>query len=200
MYIKESELRGLEKKYGTPAVIHCEFHISSEEMDMVHSSSMKKHGRSHDFTVFIFNFRGNLAMIQKPSYPPDAYRPPSGGINLNEDLEKGILREVKEETGLSISLEYYLAKVLCELVCDERTINWTTHVFTAIGDGVIQPIDTHEISGAKWGSLDELNGPIRKLLLKTGRGLFRYRVFLHDQASRLLKERRIIRNLSGEFK
>ena len=44
----------------------------------------------------------------------------------------------------------------------------------------LDPLDTHEISAARWGSTEELAGPIRARLLETGRALWRYRVALHD--------------------
>jgi len=57
----------------------------------------------------------------------------------------------------------------------------TFHVFStrAVG-GELDPIDTEEIAEARWVALDALQGPIRKVLLGTGRGLFAYRVALTD--------------------
>ena len=62
-------------------------------------------------------------------------------------------------------------------------IDWRTHVFSARTErGELDPIDTHEISAARWGTLAELAGPIRERLLETGRAFWRYRVALHDAA------------------
>ena len=47
---------------------------------------------------------------------------------------------------------------------------------------LLDPFDRHEISAARWGSAEELAGPIRARLLDTGRALWRYRVALHDAA------------------
>jgi len=46
----------------------------------------------------------------------------------------------------------------------------------------LAPIDTREISAARWGTAEELAGPIRARLLETERALWRYRVELHDAA------------------
>jgi hypothetical protein len=51
---------------------------------------------------------------------------------------------------------------------------------------VLAPRDLHEIREARWSSLPELQGPIRAVLLATGRGLFAYRVALHDAVAALL--------------
>ena len=54
----------------------------------------------------------------------------------------------------------------------------------------LRPIDTHEISAARWGTTRELAGPIRERLLETGRALWRYRVALHDAALDQLEQLR----------
>jgi hypothetical protein len=50
------------------------------------------------------------------------------------------------------------------------------------GDEQLEPQDTLEIAGARWGTLEELAGPLRARLLETGRAFWRYRVALHDRA------------------
>jgi len=62
-------------------------------------------------------------------------------------------------------------------------IEWRTHIFSARTEAdELDPVDTHEISAARWGSAEELAGPIRAALLATGHALWRYRVALHDAA------------------
>jgi len=62
-------------------------------------------------------------------------------------------------------------------------------VFSArvVGLRDLAPIDTHEIAEARWVSAAELQGPIRRTLLETGRGLFGYRVALTDATMGLLR-------------
>ena len=49
-------------------------------------------------------------------------------------------------------------------------------------DEAIEPLDTVEIAEARWGTLEELAGPLRERLLATDRAFWRYRVALHDAA------------------
>ena len=73
------------------------------------------------------------------------------------------------------------------LLHGEETIDWRTLVFSARTEAEeLDPIDWHEIAEARWGSSDELEGPIRTALLQTGRALWRYRVALHDAALQAL--------------
>jgi hypothetical protein len=62
-------------------------------------------------------------------------------------------------------------------------VPWRTHVFLATtSDEALAPQDTDEIAAARWGTLAELEGPLRERLLATGRAFWRYRVALHDAA------------------
>jgi NADH pyrophosphatase NudC (nudix superfamily) len=53
-------------------------------------------------------------------------------------------------------------------------------------DDELAPNDPEEIAEARWGTLDELAGPLRERLLATRRAFWRYRVALHDAALRAL--------------
>ena len=102
-------------------------------------------------------------------------------------LETGAKREAYEELGVEIELTQYLVRTKAVFTHGNVTIPWETHVFAAGTEAVeLDPVDTHEISAARWGTLEELSGPIRKRLLATGRALWRYRVALHDAAGEAL--------------
>jgi hypothetical protein len=55
-------------------------------------------------------------------------------------------------------------------------------LLAATADTELAPEDPVEIAEARWGTLDELAGPLRTILLDTGRAFWRYRVALHDAA------------------
>ena len=179
MFIAAASVREWERRYGIPVVREWEQTISRGEMDMVLGS--RKHGRSHDITLFIFDGE-RLALIAKHSFPPGGYRAPSGGLEPGEALERGAPREAKEETGLDIVLERYVLRIEAVFTEGNRTQPWVSHVFTArrVG-GRLEPIDRHEIAKATYGTLAELQGRIRDVLLATERPLLRYRVYLTDE-------------------
>ncbi len=169
--------------------------ISPAEFEMLRGS--QKHGRNHDITLFIFEDRGyqQFAAIAKHMFPPGAYRAPSGAADPGEDLEAGAKREALEETGLHIELDRFILRVDAIFSCGTEKEPWKSLVFTAFAtDGVLAQRDTNEIREVRWLSLEELQGPVRRVLLDTGMGLFRYRVALHDAAveeiERLRRSRR----------
>lgn len=155
-----------------------EFAIGERERVLVAGS--RRHERSHDVTLFIEQ-AGEWAVIAKPTFPTGVWRAPSGGLHPGEELETGALREAFEETGLVIALERYLVHIEATFTHAGAIEPWHSEVFLArVVSGALVPIDTEEISAARWMTRDELQGPVRERLLSSGRGLFAYRAALHD--------------------
>jgi ADP-ribose pyrophosphatase YjhB (NUDIX family) len=176
-------IQEMEKRYGRPRHLTLTCEIKPPEMSMLQGS--KKHGRNHDVTLFIFrDYRyQEIAAIAKHMFPPGAWRAPSGAANPGEDLEAGTLREAREETGLEVTLDRFILHNHVRFDCGLETEYWRSLVFTAMApEGELGHLDEEEIRETKWISLDELQGPVRQVLLSTGMGLFAYRVALHDAA------------------
>jgi len=188
LYVDEAMIEEMEKKFGRPEVLRRRQKITPEEMALVRSS--QKHGRAHDITLFIF--RGErLALIRKPIHPPGVFRAPSGGLNPGEPFEVGAKREAQEETGLEIEIERYLLRMQVRFICGEKSIEWTSHVFSARAmGGELAPQDSREILATRWATLEELQGPIREAALASGWALLDYRVTLTDRVVALLQKER----------
>jgi 8-oxo-dGTP pyrophosphatase MutT (NUDIX family) len=179
-------LAPFEAVYGRPRVLHWRYPISPPEMRMVVSST-RGQTRLHDVTLFIFNRKGEIALIRKPGYPDGAWRAPGGGVDPGETFEEGAVREALEETGLHVRLTRYLLRFHVDFTCEGQVQPWTTHVLTAeTADEAVATNDPGEIDGGKFGTVAELCGPIAAVLRGTGRGLFAYRSDLHDEVARLL--------------
>jgi len=177
MHLTETVLAPLRERYGQPRPLRWEGEVSEQEFRLAGSSPERR----HDVTFFVFDPAGRLALIRKPSYPPEIWRPPGGGVRPDEEFEEGVRREAVEELGVEIELERFLVSSEARFTTGGRVIDWHTHVFSArTEEERLDPVDTHEISGARWGTRTELTGPLREAMLSTGRALWRYRVALHD--------------------
>jgi ADP-ribose pyrophosphatase YjhB (NUDIX family) len=180
MHVDERILRGVRERYGRPRELAVELEISQAEAELVGRSTAK--GRHHDITFFVMS-GDRLALIRKPHYEPGLWRPPGGGLRPGEDFDEGVRREAREELGVEIELERYLVSISAVFRLGALAIPWRTHVLEALTDASeLAPLDTREISAARFGTLEELAGPIRERLLATGRAFWRYRVALHDAA------------------
>ena len=178
MHVTEAVLEPLRKRYGEPHLLEWEGEISEYE----HGLATYNPKRMHDVTLFILN-GDRLALIRKPQFEPGVWRPPGGGIKPGEYFETGVRREALEETGLRVDLQRYLVAAEARFLYEPHEVPWRTHVFLATTtDDEIAPQDREEIAAARWGTLDELAGPLRERLLQTGRAFWRYRVALHDAA------------------
>lgn len=209
MYVTAEIIREVERRYGTPVEIAREYEMTPEQLDIVRLG--QKQGRCHDVTLVIVDDERNIVVIRKPSYSLDAFRTPSGGIEVGESFDDGAIREAKEETGLDIVLEKYLIRANVRFrrlgfhpdPCDSdkrgrdrvptydssEVIDWTTHVLQARPTGgTLQPIDTKEIVEARKATTAEITGPIREALLASGKPGLRYRAELDGLAIELIQQ------------
>jgi 8-oxo-dGTP pyrophosphatase MutT (NUDIX family) len=147
-------------------------------------------GRRHDVTFAVRDAKGRVAAIRKPSFPPGAWRIPSGGIAPGESFEEGVLREALEEIGLAIEVEAYLMVARARFLHPDGSVDrWTTHVVSArpASGTRLAPRDRREIDHARWMTMDELTGPVAAVLRAGPGGLLRYRADLHDRLAGLLE-------------
>jgi ADP-ribose pyrophosphatase YjhB (NUDIX family) len=198
MNLSPELIQEAERRFGVPREIELVADLDSLETELV-AGSMRRL-RVHDVTLFIIE-GPDIAVIRKPMFPVGVYRAPSGGVAPGETLEEGALREGLEETGLRVELERYVLRVVAAFSTqagdggaaslptevtdpdDPSILRWWSHVFLAraVGEDLtLDPQDTHEIAEARWVGIDELQGPIRRLLLESGSSLLRYRVQLTD--------------------
>lgn len=169
----------LRARYGEPRPLSWAGEISAEEWAVATYNPE----RFHDVTLFILDPAGRLALIRKPHFALDVWRPPGGGVKPGEDVTEAAVREALEETGLRVTLERYLVETDAVFTNRGRELPWTTHVLLArTTDTELAPDDPVEIADARWGTLEELAGPLREILLASGRAFWRYRVALHDAA------------------
>src|SRR5579872_798061 len=124
MYLTSDLIQALEKRYGAPELATAGTGFSRPEFELLERCLRKR--RAHDVTLFIRAADGRFALIRKPSYPSELFRPPSGGVEPGESFEDGARREAWEETGLDIRLDRYLLRVAARFSFEGRTVIWTT--------------------------------------------------------------------------
>jgi ADP-ribose pyrophosphatase YjhB (NUDIX family) len=185
VHVDDRVLAPVRERYGEPVVLRWSGEISDREWAVATHNP----ARTHDVTLFILDPSQRLALIRKPHFTPGVWRPPGGGVKPGEEFADGAVREALEETGLRVELQRYLVASEAAFTNGGRTLEWRTHVLLATTqDEELAPADADEIAGARWGTLAELAGPLREILLATGRAFWRYRVALHDAALTAMSE------------
>jgi 8-oxo-dGTP pyrophosphatase MutT (NUDIX family) len=186
MHIDEVVLADVRARFGAPVELHWEGGISDVEWAIATHNPRRR----HDVTLFIVGPEARLALIRKPHFAEDVWRPPGGGIHPSEEFAAGAVREALEETGLRVELRRYLVDAHALFTNGGRELPWRTHVLLAETEDteISAAGDPDEIADARWGTLAELAGPLRERLLATGRAFWRYRVALHDAALAAISE------------
>jgi ADP-ribose pyrophosphatase YjhB (NUDIX family) len=183
VHVGDAALAAVRERFGTPLELPWEGEISDVEWAIATHNP----ARTHDVTLLILDPSRRVALIRKPHFAAGIWRPPGGGIKPGEDFVAGAVREALEETGLKVELRRYLVASHAIFSNAGRELRWRTHVMLAeTEDDELAPNDPEEIAEARWGTLDELAGPLRERLLATRRAFWRYRVALHDAALRAL--------------
>jgi len=179
VHVDDTVLGAVRARYGEPLEVPWEGEISDAEWTVATHNPLRR----HDVTLFILDPSRRLALIRKPQFAEGVWRPPGGGIHPGEDFVGGAVREALEETGLRVEVRRYLVETRVVFRNAGRELPWRTHVLLAeTDDEQLTPGDPDEIEAARWGTLEELAGPLRARLLATERAFWRYRVALHDAA------------------
>lgn len=185
MYLTQETIAGLEVKFGAPVLRRYAAEFAEREFSLLQRCLRRE--RAHDVTLFIRHGE-RLALIRKQFYPPGLFRPPGGGVEPGEAFEAGAEREAYEETGLSICLTRYLARIDARFTHAGETLPWTTHLFEARAlDSALKIIDTKEIAEACWATPAAMDAVMRPRMLAVGSAGMRYRVWLQDLALALLR-------------
>ena len=172
-------LTAVRERVGTPIELAWEGDISDAEW----ATATHNPRRRHDVTLFILDPARRIALIRKPQFDEGVWRPPGGGVAPGEDFVAGAVREALEETGLHVEIRRYLVDAHAVFLNRGNELPWRTHIVLAeTEDEEIETGDPQEIEATRWGTLEELAGPLRERLLATGRAFWHYRVALHDAA------------------
>lgn len=99
------ELATLAARYGAPLVHVVD--LSGGPFDPI----QRVDRRSGEVCFVVRRPDGTLLTGRKTFYPPDAYRLLTGGIDGGESIHGALLRELREETGLAVTVRRFLAAI-----------------------------------------------------------------------------------------
>lgn len=102
--------------------------------------SERAHG---EVCMAILRLNGRLLLQTKQNYPGSVMRLPSGGIHRGEKVTDALLREIWEETNLTVSIERFVARIGYK-AGDARSRFFTNLFLVREVSGVLQSNDPDE--------------------------------------------------------
>jgi ADP-ribose pyrophosphatase YjhB (NUDIX family) len=103
---RQKELAELGAIYGEPLLRRCTRDVSEATFRFWKAKSKKRFG---EVVLFILRANGRLLLHTKAFYPEGVFRLPSGTLLEGERLLDAVRRETREETGLQVRVEHFLA-------------------------------------------------------------------------------------------
>ena len=128
------EVAELAARFGNPQ--HCTFSIQADEY--IYSYRWRKDSDRRAEVVFaIGDAQGRVWVHAKSHYPSHIFRLPSGGIHWDEPVEAALLREVEEETHLTVSIRQFVGIIEYRFQRYDSTVLFASYVFLLDSDGAI---------------------------------------------------------------
>jgi NAD+ diphosphatase len=119
----ESQIADLASRYGTP--LRYIAPLTGWPFDPI--DRMDRYG---EVCMVIRRPHGKLLTSIKTFYPPGCYRLPTGGVSHGERIEQALLREVAEETSLTVEIQRFLAVIEYQPTQPSLTgLSFTTFAF-----------------------------------------------------------------------
>jgi len=133
--INPQEIEELARQYGPIERRSYSLEQGGERCEYWRRALAQRRGE----VIFLVKRPAGLILHTKDSYPPGAYRLPSGGVNWGESVLSALHREVREEMGLEIEEERFLGILEYELRCkekeEEETLPFVSYVFLVRDNG-----------------------------------------------------------------
>lgn len=178
--VESTELTALAHKYGEPQRI-----VYTMQADAyIHAYRWRRDSDRRAEVVFaIEDPSGQVWVHAKPHYPANIFRLPSGGICWDEGIEAGLLREVQEETGLTVRIERFLGLLEYTFYYAGTTAEFASYVFhLQSAGGKPVPAEGETICAFRPippGQISEVAVELRNLM-GDRRGWGQWRALAHD--------------------
>lgn len=149
-YMQE-EFDQLKEKYGgTPRMKKDILHFEDKRFFNNFSDTITSNRRG-EVGFLLKRKNGKFVLIRSRKYPADILRIPTGGIEFNETAEEALYREVKEELGVSFTIEKFEGLIEYEIHLENEVIKFYSFLFliAETGGEILKDATENEISGIR---------------------------------------------------
>ena len=135
---QERELEGLSHQYGQPLYVEAEVFPGFDD-------PIRKRDRVGEVCMVIRRPNGKILLSIKTIYPRGAHRLPTGGVGVGEPVLAALLRETQEETGLSVLVRRFLARITYRVAGEKAPVFHTFAFLLEETGGTLGALDPKEL-------------------------------------------------------
>ena len=107
--------------------------------------------------AFILNERGELLVARRGKEPAkDTLDLPGGFVDMDETVEQGMRREIREETGLDVDQLTYLFSIPNRYLYSGMTIHTIDMFFEVHVSSSVRPVAADDAAALSWMPLDQV--------------------------------------------
>jgi ADP-ribose pyrophosphatase YjhB (NUDIX family) len=184
--IDEAEVAALSGCYGEPLRTHVTLPVD----DYTRPYRFGRKGDRRAEVVFaIEDPSGGIWVHAKAHYPGHIYRLPSGGVNWREGVESALLREIEEETALTVQVQSFLGLVDYCFLYEGQQAHFASYVFhVRSAGGVPCPHEGEAITGFRLAAASDMTELASHMRTLTGErsGWGQWRAISHELVQRTL--------------
>lgn len=126
--ISEVEISELNADYGPGERRQVALEVSAQTFDDWLRKMVTKANRRGEVVLVIQRPDGQTLLHTKQFYPEGVYRLPTGGVHPDESVLSGAVREAREETGLTVTVDGFLGTVEYEFCHEGRRLFFVSYV------------------------------------------------------------------------
>lgn len=178
--LSEHEVDALSLRYGMP--VRRTFTLAADSYTRPYHFG-RRNDRRAEVVFAIEDPAGGLWLHAKQHYPRHIFRLPSGGVHWGETIEHALLREMDEETALTVKIQRFLGIIEYRFLNGDQVARFASYVFhVRSAGGAPRPHDDEAITGFCQVTPGELVQVAANLRGVNGdrRGWGQWRALAHD--------------------
>ena len=145
----EEEFENLKSEFGGNPVIKKVILEFKDKRFFDNFNETVTENRRGEVGFLLERKNGKYVLVRSKKYPSDVMRIPTGGIEFHETAKEALYREVKEELGISFSVEKFEGLIEYEIHYSDEVIKFYSFMFviSETGGEILKDATQNEISG-----------------------------------------------------
>jgi len=159
------EIRTLLKAPGSAPAYYAAVEMNDIYFARWQNLLFRQNERRGEVALVVRNQNGDILLHTKPFYPGGIFRIPTGGIQADEGVIDGMVRELQEETSFHPKSFQFISLLLYEFKNGSQSLPFVSYIFEIEPNGAVPEAGDpgEQISDFLWSPLSDIRTVIEKL-------------------------------------